>query len=148
MSAIRNSRTRLVGAATVVLAALSLTACNDGTGVNDEGAGGASASVSASAGTFGSKRPLAGVSAPTSAPQHGANAGSKPVTSHVPQPVAGDGSNASTASSASSTSSTSSARTACTASSVPAASRDLFAVHPAPPPCTCRASAASVVDRG
>ena len=36
---LRTSRTRLVGAAaTVVLAALSLTACNDGTGVNDEGA--------------------------------------------------------------------------------------------------------------
>lgn len=37
----RDSRTRLVGAAaTVVLAALSLTACNnDGTGVRDEGAG-------------------------------------------------------------------------------------------------------------
>ncbi|GAA4064521.1 DUF4232 domain-containing protein [Streptomyces shaanxiensis] len=38
MSNLRTSRTRLVGAAaTVVLAALSLTACTDGTGVNDEG---------------------------------------------------------------------------------------------------------------
>ncbi|MGW3130524.1 DUF4232 domain-containing protein [Streptomyces sp. NPDC001123] len=37
MSSLRTSRTRLVGAATtVVLAALSLTACNDGTGVHAE----------------------------------------------------------------------------------------------------------------
>ncbi|MFJ8790101.1 DUF4232 domain-containing protein [Streptomyces sp. NPDC102462] len=52
MSGIRNSRTRLVGAAaTVVLAALSLTACNDGTGVHDEGASAdASATASSSAG--------------------------------------------------------------------------------------------------
>ncbi|MFF0222739.1 DUF4232 domain-containing protein [Streptomyces sp. NPDC004629] len=51
MSGIRNSRTRLIGAAaTVVLAALSLTACNDGTGVHDEGAStGASATASSSA---------------------------------------------------------------------------------------------------
>jgi hypothetical protein len=39
MSDLRTSRTRLVGAAaTVVLAALSLTACDNGTGVHDEGA--------------------------------------------------------------------------------------------------------------
>ncbi|MFC7263004.1 DUF4232 domain-containing protein [Streptomyces lutosisoli] len=39
MSNLRTSRTRLAGAAaTVVLAALSLTACNDGTGARDEGA--------------------------------------------------------------------------------------------------------------
>ncbi len=38
MSDIRTSRTRLVAAATVVLAALSLTACNDGTGIKDHGA--------------------------------------------------------------------------------------------------------------
>ncbi|WP_406438456.1 DUF4232 domain-containing protein [Streptomyces sp. NBC_00631] len=39
MSKFRTSRTRLVAAAaTTVLAALSLTACNDGTGANDEGA--------------------------------------------------------------------------------------------------------------
>ncbi|MFE3598976.1 DUF4232 domain-containing protein [Streptomyces sp. NPDC059142] len=39
MSSIRNSRSRLVTtAAAVVLAALSLTACDDGTGVTDEGA--------------------------------------------------------------------------------------------------------------
>ncbi|WP_327235421.1 DUF4232 domain-containing protein [Streptomyces sp. NBC_01317] len=39
MSSIRNSRTRLLtAAATVTLAALSLTACSDGTGTRDEGA--------------------------------------------------------------------------------------------------------------
>jgi len=39
MSDLRTSRTRLVAAAaTAVLAALSLTACNDGTGAHDEGA--------------------------------------------------------------------------------------------------------------
>ncbi|MEU0967337.1 DUF4232 domain-containing protein [Streptomyces sp. NPDC005917] len=38
MSGIRTSRTRLAAAATVVLAALSLTACNDGTGIKDNGA--------------------------------------------------------------------------------------------------------------
>lgn len=39
MTSIRNSRTRLLtAAATVVIAALSLTACNDGTGARDEGA--------------------------------------------------------------------------------------------------------------
>ncbi|MER6526786.1 DUF4232 domain-containing protein [Streptomyces sp. NPDC001508] len=61
MSGIRNSRTRLVGAAaTVVLAALSLTACNDGTGVHDEGAStGASAPASSSAGTPKSDAPAA-----------------------------------------------------------------------------------------
>ncbi|WP_089100129.1 DUF4232 domain-containing protein [Streptomyces hyaluromycini] len=43
MSSLRTSRTRLVGAATtVVLAALSLTACNDGTGVHAESVAAAS----------------------------------------------------------------------------------------------------------
>ncbi|MFE2262120.1 DUF4232 domain-containing protein [Streptomyces griseosporeus] len=47
MSTIRNSRTRLLtAAASVALAALTLTACNDGTGVTDEGAA-PSASTSA-----------------------------------------------------------------------------------------------------
>ncbi|MGC9538285.1 DUF4232 domain-containing protein [Streptomyces sp. UG1] len=44
MSNFRTSRTRLVGAAaTVVLATLSLTACSEGTGVQDEGASAATA---------------------------------------------------------------------------------------------------------
>ena len=50
MSDLRTSRTRLAAAAvTAVLAALSLTACNDGTGAHDEGAA-ATASTSPSAG--------------------------------------------------------------------------------------------------
>ncbi|KUM80083.1 DUF4232 domain-containing protein [Streptomyces sp. ISL-22] len=50
MSSLRTSRTRLVGAAaTAVLAALSLTACDDGTGAQDEGAA-ATASASPSSG--------------------------------------------------------------------------------------------------
>ncbi|MEB8341744.1 DUF4232 domain-containing protein [Streptomyces endophyticus] len=50
MTAQRTSRTRLLtAAATVALAALSLTACNDGTGVNDEGASKGSPMTSSSA---------------------------------------------------------------------------------------------------
>ncbi|MEU6604971.1 DUF4232 domain-containing protein [Streptomyces shenzhenensis] len=90
MSGIRNSRTRLVGAAaTVVLAALSLTACNDGTGVTDEGAStGASTTGSAPADAPASDassqgKPAAPVgsepAANTAAPKDPASAG-KPVT--------------------------------------------------------------------
>jgi hypothetical protein len=47
----RTPRTRLVGAAaTVALAALSLTACNNGTGVKDEGASGTSSATQTAAG--------------------------------------------------------------------------------------------------
>lgn len=53
MSNLRTSRTRLIGAAaSVVLAALSLTACSEGTGVNDEGASGTGTpSANSSSGT-------------------------------------------------------------------------------------------------
>ncbi|MFH0517388.1 DUF4232 domain-containing protein [Streptomyces sp. M41] len=53
MSATRNTRTRLVGAAAaVVIAALSMTACDNGTGVNDEGASaGATPTTSSSTGS-------------------------------------------------------------------------------------------------
>ncbi|GHJ37506.1 DUF4232 domain-containing protein [Streptomyces sp. TS71-3] len=52
MSTIRSPRTRLLtAAATVAMAALSLTACNDGTGVHDEGAPAGASSASASAST-------------------------------------------------------------------------------------------------
>ncbi|MFE6888592.1 DUF4232 domain-containing protein [Streptomyces sp. NPDC057694] len=48
MSSIRTSRTRLLtAAATVAIAALSLTACDDGSGVKDEGASAASSSAAA-----------------------------------------------------------------------------------------------------
>ncbi|MFD3735862.1 DUF4232 domain-containing protein [Streptomyces sp. NPDC058632] len=49
MTGLRNSRTRLLtAAATVALATLSLTACNDGTGVADEGSAGSSTTASPS----------------------------------------------------------------------------------------------------
>ena len=52
MSNRRTSRTRLVGAAaTVVLAALSLTACGDGTGTQDEGAARSTATSPATGGS-------------------------------------------------------------------------------------------------
>ncbi|MGW4727966.1 DUF4232 domain-containing protein [Streptomyces shenzhenensis] len=74
MSGIRNSRTRLVGAAaTVVLAALSLTACNDGTGVTDEGA-------STGASTTGS--------APADAPASDASSQGKPAAPGGSEPAA------------------------------------------------------------
>ncbi|MFE7211929.1 DUF4232 domain-containing protein [Streptomyces sp. NPDC057611] len=80
MSSIRNSRTRLAGAATtVVLAALCLTACNDGTGVNDEGASaGAYTTASPSAGASASKAPAAGTSSSPSAAQPATTTDSKP----------------------------------------------------------------------
>ena len=50
MSGLRTSRTRLAAAAaTAVLAALSLTACNDGTGAHDEGAAATTSTSSPSA---------------------------------------------------------------------------------------------------
>ncbi|MYV52187.1 DUF4232 domain-containing protein [Streptomyces sp. SID3212] len=52
MSSIRNSRTRLLtAAATVALAAFSLTACSDGTGTRDEGASSAPANNAPAAAT-------------------------------------------------------------------------------------------------
>ncbi|MFJ5841017.1 DUF4232 domain-containing protein [Streptomyces shenzhenensis] len=80
MSGIRNSRTRLVGAAaTVVLAALSLTACNDGTGVTDEGAStGASTTGSAPADAPASDASAAGASSPSSQGKPAAPVGSEP----------------------------------------------------------------------
>ncbi|MFI7401597.1 DUF4232 domain-containing protein [Streptomyces sp. NPDC049541] len=57
MSGLRTSRTRLAAAAaTAVLAALSLTACNDGTGAHDEGAA-STASTNPSSGATSSSTP-------------------------------------------------------------------------------------------
>ncbi|MFJ9248834.1 DUF4232 domain-containing protein [Streptomyces sp. NPDC101776] len=53
-------RTRLFAAATVALAALSLTACNDKLGVQDEGAAGPNSSTAAPTGTSGAKTGGAG----------------------------------------------------------------------------------------
>lgn len=65
MTGIRNSRTRLLtAAATVALATLSLTACNDTTGVADEGASaGSSTTVSSSPTPPASAEPASGSSA-------------------------------------------------------------------------------------
>ncbi|MGW3124454.1 DUF4232 domain-containing protein [Streptomyces sp. NPDC001107] len=52
MSGLRTSRTRLAAAAaTAVLAALSLTACNNGTGTHDEGSAASASTGSSSGGT-------------------------------------------------------------------------------------------------
>ncbi|MET7456498.1 DUF4232 domain-containing protein [Streptomyces sp. NPDC005574] len=78
MSDLRTSRTRLAGAAaTVVLAALSLTACDKGTGVHDEGAS-ATATANSSSGA-----PSAGASksAPDAEP---ASATKRPAATRVP----------------------------------------------------------------
>ncbi|MFF4505432.1 DUF4232 domain-containing protein [Streptomyces sp. NPDC001401] len=104
MSNLRTSRTRLVGAAaTVVLAALSLTACNNGTGVKAEGASAAttptansssstpsaSASPSSSSSSSSSSAAGSGSSAPkatgathisASKASGGSTSSSKPVT--------------------------------------------------------------------
>ncbi|MCH5672460.1 DUF4232 domain-containing protein [Streptomyces gilvus] len=71
MFKLRTSRTRLAGvAATAVLAALSLTACGDGTGAKNEGAGTSAATNSSSdvvpAGSVASPHPTASASATTS----------------------------------------------------------------------------------
>ncbi|WP_405870857.1 MULTISPECIES: DUF4232 domain-containing protein [unclassified Streptomyces] len=76
MSSIRTSRTRLVGAATtVVLAALSLTACSDGTGAQDEGAASSnSATASPSSGASSSNSGSHTGSNSTSGSNSGSNA--------------------------------------------------------------------------
>jgi hypothetical protein len=75
MAGIRNSRTRvLTAAATVALAALSLTACNDGTGTVDEGSSTA-ASASASTGANSRTTPPTSTSPAASASKATATAG-------------------------------------------------------------------------
>lgn len=78
MSNLRTSRTRLVGvAATVVLAALSLTACSDGTGARDEGASTATASTAdSSSGAASSGASSSGASSSGSGSDSSANASS------------------------------------------------------------------------
>ncbi|MFF4213292.1 DUF4232 domain-containing protein [Streptomyces sp. NPDC001796] len=113
MSNLRTSRTRLVGAAaTVVLAALSLTACNDGTGVRNEGASAATASTetpssgasssgasssnsnSNSSSGSGSSSPAARPATGSTRPAAGASASKAPVSSG--RPVTCEGSNTKT----------------------------------------------------
>ncbi|NEB00374.1 DUF4232 domain-containing protein [Streptomyces sp. SID13726] len=106
MSSFRTARTRLAGtAATAVLAALSLTACSDGTGTHDEGAaltgsvsgstsGSASGSPSGSTGSGAAADSAGSEAAVTSKAPATAKA---PATSKVPassaKPVTCEGSN-------------------------------------------------------
>ncbi|MEU6847947.1 DUF4232 domain-containing protein [Streptomyces sp. NPDC046716] len=82
MTSIRTSRTRLLtAAATVAIAALSLTACNDGSGVKDEGAPAASApTASSSTDSKGASKAPAGDEA-TSGSDSGSGSGSGSGTS-------------------------------------------------------------------
>ncbi|MFI7010427.1 DUF4232 domain-containing protein [Streptomyces sp. NPDC050145] len=83
MTSTRTARTRLfLSAATVALAALSLTACDDGSGVEDEGTAGASSST-------GDAKPAA--TAPSGAPASGAPASGNGVAKGEKTPSAADG---------------------------------------------------------
>ncbi|MFF5147283.1 DUF4232 domain-containing protein [Streptomyces sp. NPDC013157] len=100
MSSLRTSRTRLVGAATtVVLAALSLTACSDGTGVHAESVAATTPTAHAS-----SPAPAAGsasataASAPTAraatgTPKSAADAAASKAPAAAGKPVTCEGSN-------------------------------------------------------
>ncbi|WP_217552369.1 DUF4232 domain-containing protein [Streptomyces sp. GbtcB6] len=102
MSNLRTSRTRLVGAATtVVLAALSLTACNDGTGVHAEDVAAASTPATDSPSPAKSSAPssASGTSAPAGTAATGtprSAAGTSASTSKAPastgKPVTCEGS--------------------------------------------------------
>jgi len=112
MSRFRTSRARLVAAAaTTVLAALSLTACNDGTGANDEGAAattstspssdaaspsGANSNSTGSTGSTGSSggKSTAGSTTAGSKPAGGASASKAPGSTG--KPVTCEGSNTKT----------------------------------------------------
>ncbi|MFE9169097.1 DUF4232 domain-containing protein [Streptomyces kebangsaanensis] len=102
MSSLRTSRTRLAGAAaTVVLAALSLTACNNGTGVHDEGASAATTpTADSSSGALpsgsgsGSSSPEARSATGTKRPVADTSASKAPVSSG--KPVTCEGSNTKT----------------------------------------------------
>jgi hypothetical protein len=70
MSARTTTRTRLFAAATVALAALCLTACEDGTGTVDEGASSVGAATTTSVGTGGQDKQSSGQSASASHGSH------------------------------------------------------------------------------
>ncbi|SEE86214.1 DUF4232 domain-containing protein [Streptomyces sp. Ag109_O5-10] len=92
MSSLRTSRIRLAGAATtVVLAALSLTACSDGTGVHAESV--AAATPTTAHASSPTPSAAAGASAATSAPAARATSGSQKsaggtAASRTPAPAA------------------------------------------------------------
>ena len=82
MSSLRTSRIRLAGAATtVVLAALSLTACNDGTGVHAESVAAGTPTAHPSSPTPASAASAGSGSAATSTPRAGADSGTGTGTS-------------------------------------------------------------------
>ncbi|MER6082874.1 DUF4232 domain-containing protein [Streptomyces sp. NPDC001833] len=105
MSSLRTSRTRLAGAATtVVLAALSLTACSDGTGVHAESAAAATptahasspAPASGSASATAASAPTA--KATTGTPKSAADAAASKAPAAAGKPVTCEGSNTRTVS--------------------------------------------------
>ncbi|MQY40929.1 hypothetical protein SRB17_89630 [Streptomyces sp. RB17] len=103
MSSLHTSRTRLVGAATtVVLAALSLTACTDGTGVHAEGASAATTPTATSSSAASPSVPGSKSSSPAARPATGgtsrtaANASASKGTVSSGKPVTCEGSNTKT----------------------------------------------------
>ena len=81
MSNLRTTRTRLVGAAaTAVLAALSLTACNDGTGARDEGASASTTTANSPSGTATSTSTSGSGSGSNSSSSSSASSDGKPAT--------------------------------------------------------------------
>ncbi|MER5603215.1 DUF4232 domain-containing protein [Streptomyces sp. NPDC002265] len=79
MSSLRTSRTRLIGAAaTVVLAAFSLTACNDGTGARTDGAS------TAATPTASSPSDAPSSDAPSSGSSAGSSSDGRPSTATTP----------------------------------------------------------------
>ncbi|WP_338697611.1 DUF4232 domain-containing protein [Streptomyces sp. Q6] len=81
----RTSRTRfLTAAATVALAALSLTACNDGTGVDDEGASVPSSSTPSAPATTPGGDDAKPTTAPASKPAASTPAGRAPTATKAP----------------------------------------------------------------
>ncbi|WP_330305982.1 MULTISPECIES: DUF4232 domain-containing protein [unclassified Streptomyces] len=81
MSNLRASRTRLVSAAaTAVLAALSLTACNDGTGARDEGASATTTTANSPSGVPTSTSGSGSGSNSPSSSSSSASSGGKPAT--------------------------------------------------------------------
>ncbi|MFF7472658.1 DUF4232 domain-containing protein [Streptomyces sp. NPDC008092] len=106
MSSLRTSRIRLAGAATtVVLAALSLTACSDGTGVHAESVAATAptahsaspaspaSSSAASAGSGSSAAPAPGAAATTGTPKSAAGAPAAKAPASSGRPVTCEGSN-------------------------------------------------------
>lgn len=97
MSDLRTSRTRLAAAAvTAVLAALSLTACNDGTGARDEGAAETTSTSSSSGAASSGADSNSTTSGSTTASNSTTGASVSQVTGSASKPVTCEGSNTKT----------------------------------------------------